>query len=1426
MSLARRLRILFAQLLMSLPLVHSGAAGDTIQCATDAINFSETVINRFHVYRPGQRGVDITWRDLEFMWDVAYPGGLSINAQNSLRALAATLATQPGQNPFSVGLSKMHLTYNYFNVLGPTYNATNPHDSTSMVIGHWYTTPTTTNADQSHSDVYIWHNGLNRYSSPIIEAYEDTSTGHPANLANPSQTDLQTGNSISTGGPGMGLHIDLAGSGWTHPDSINATTFVHEFQHSLNGSTAMIDEVFSAAAEAVGGKLGENTKYDVPYTWPLFALHRDVGCQTFSGDCCTNPSEAFGPNYFGRSLFTAYLAYNFRGADTSGTAAGVNDDLLRRWSRRLAIVDPTDHVQPQRSWRGLVDLMGDDSCGTCVGKNYFRAGGAPLPNYDRAQLLLHNWRVANYVDRFDLPGTERQYGFPPHFGASPGKLFRAWQNIDGCHLDDVVSVPPVVTMTNEHITREVNLRVKREFNGNWYPMLLQPTGAEYWVIRADTASLGTTPRDLVITVASDSVFRRRVFNGTTELQQDGRLIASVIGYTHRAPNAVESPQWQNPQWAQLALEPRWVDVDSLPAELVFVVPSFGLTYKAAVVVITLGDGPGRAIENTRLGYRGTEGYALPYRMSLALRGAPNDTLPNPRGLQQGASLVADYPAWSPASDEVAFYRSGTSGGDARIWRQRLDGSPAAPLASGAEQQSHPDWSPRGDWIALSQQPAAGSDADRHIWLFSPAGTPAPRELTTGAAVTDRWPAFQPNGQVVAYARMYWHFDGNVTSERWQLRRINLDGSGDMPLVYPGGGNEVRSVRWSPDGAFVYFTRNDTLYSVSRDGGAVLARPGILPKVGSFDFHASGTNRLVAVEVGNAGSLTTSPTLQTSIPFRRLVLRDSAATDTRARFYRTAAEFYHPRWSPDGQRVAYSSNQNLITDRDLFIGQVSFNRPPAFVGLTDRVVHVGQHFELTVNANDPDGESLTYEAPQAYLPSGSSFTPALRSFNWSNPGPAGSTRFLVFRALDGSGGVASQVVKLTVVDDLVDDLYAPIITDNEVWLDWTAPGDALTGHGVEYDLRYALIPLNEGTFGYGTMVTIAPPAAPGSGESATITGLNPGTVYYIALRTRFSDGLWSGLSNVLQVTTTSNGQQGGYRAREVLAPHSALRQALPAVNRPGGGEGVPSVLALEMGLSNGAPTWSTRLLAADETLALRAGDTTSVLIQSRDDSGAWYNRLRIRPDRTAWRYAVRHLGKPGRIIFLGDYAVRQAWNSVESEGSSGTARLVTAEHSRFGDVKGGFDARGVATMDMAPMDSLSLGYELVATDSETAQDWFLLVGPEGSEVATPAKAGSALGREWRQIPTRFALQQNRPNPFSGMTTVHFDLPVGTRVRLEVFDAQGRHVRTLADGDYPPGVHAAEWDHRSDGGQGLAAGIYLYRIQAGAFRDQRKMVLLGR
>ncbi len=88
-----------------------------------------------------------------------------------------------------------------------------------------------------------------------------------------------------------------------------------------------------------------------------------------------------------------------------------------------------------------------------------------------------------------------------------------------------------------------------------------------------------------------------------------------------------------------------------------------------------------------------------------------------------------------------------------------------------------------------------------------------------------------------------------------------------------------------------------------------------------------------------------------------------------------------------------------------------------------------------------------------------------------------------------------------------------------------------------------------------------------------------------------------------------------------------------------------------------------------------------------------------------------------------------------------------------------------------------------------------------------------------VPTVFSLSQNYPNPFNPTTTIEFRVSSFEFVSLKVFDALGREVSTLVNEVRPAGVYTVRWDASS-----LPSGVYYYRLQAGAFMESKKMVLM--
>jgi len=93
------------------------------------------------------------------------------------------------------------------------------------------------------------------------------------------------------------------------------------------------------------------------------------------------------------------------------------------------------------------------------------------------------------------------------------------------------------------------------------------------------------------------------------------------------------------------------------------------------------------------------------------------------------------------------------------------------------------------------------------------------------------------------------------------------------------------------------------------------------------------------------------------------------------------------------------------------------------------------------------------------------------------------------------------------------------------------------------------------------------------------------------------------------------------------------------------------------------------------------------------------------------------------------------------------------------------------------------------------------------------------RKGNTLPEQFELRQNHPNPFNPSTTIQFALASRANVKLSVFDILGREVAVLVDEALAPGAYDVAFEAK-----GLASGVYVYRLQAGAFVQTKKLTLL--
>ena len=93
-----------------------------------------------------------------------------------------------------------------------------------------------------------------------------------------------------------------------------------------------------------------------------------------------------------------------------------------------------------------------------------------------------------------------------------------------------------------------------------------------------------------------------------------------------------------------------------------------------------------------------------------------------------------------------------------------------------------------------------------------------------------------------------------------------------------------------------------------------------------------------------------------------------------------------------------------------------------------------------------------------------------------------------------------------------------------------------------------------------------------------------------------------------------------------------------------------------------------------------------------------------------------------------------------------------------------------------------------------------------------------------IPLQYVLHQNYPNPFNPTTQIKYDLPEDAMVNVTIYDMMGRLVSNLVSSQQNAGYKSLQWNATNDAGSPVSAGLYLYTIQAGEFRQTKKMVLL--
>ncbi|MEZ4784331.1 MAG: FlgD immunoglobulin-like domain containing protein [Candidatus Kapaibacterium sp.] len=205
-------------------------------------------------------------------------------------------------------------------------------------------------------------------------------------------------------------------------------------------------------------------------------------------------------------------------------------------------------------------------------------------------------------------------------------------------------------------------------------------------------------------------------------------------------------------------------------------------------------------------------------------------------------------------------------------------------------------------------------------------------------------------------------------------------------------------------------------------------------------------------------------------------------------------------------------------------------------------------------------------------------------------------------------------------------------------------------------------------------------------------------------------------------------------------------------------------------------------------------------------------------RSAWKAFIQPGNLAGGSPF---YPVKICWSISEAQTSDSILTIADLRSDEIGTNRGAFrvsmsnpTGHNVYAVNGIRVEINGDSACVVILEPGIIEGFKIFYGSDSTSSVDNPVAGSEAG---------FQLAANVPNPVTSTTEIAYTVPSRSDVRLDIFDVNGKLVKTLINGSVPTGRHTAVWNGTDEQGRKAASGTYTYRLSSGTTVIGKTMIV---